>query len=84
MAWIMERTGARGTTYMGIYGDPDGHKRSAGSFSALDYNQHRPNHGDYMAGRTPIQVKKQLRRRIRQSPRANSRLLQLAWTPWRR
>jgi len=33
MAWIMERTGARGTTYMGVYRDPDGHKRSAGSFS---------------------------------------------------
>lgn len=30
-----------------------------------DYNQYRPNHGDYMAGRTPLQVKKQLRRRIR-------------------
>jgi len=30
-----------------------------------DYNHHRPNHGDYMAGRTPVQVKKQLRRRIR-------------------
>jgi hypothetical protein len=27
-----------------------------------DYNEHRPNHGDYMAGRTPVQVKKQLRR----------------------
>jgi transposase InsO family protein len=33
----------------------------------LDYNHHRPNHGDYMAGRTPTQVKKQLRRRIRQT-----------------
>jgi transposase InsO family protein len=32
---------------------------------AVDYNHHRPNHGDYMAGRTPVQVKKQLRRRIR-------------------
>lgn len=32
-----------------------------------DYNHHRPNHGDYMAGRTPVQVKKQLRRRIRQT-----------------
>jgi len=32
-----------------------------------DYNEHRPNHGDYMAGRTPLQVKKQLRRRIRQT-----------------
>lgn len=32
-----------------------------------DYNQHRPNHGDYMAGRTPLQVKKQLRRRVRQT-----------------
>jgi transposase InsO family protein len=31
----------------------------------VDYNHHRPNHGDYMAGRTPVQVKKQLRRRIR-------------------
>lgn len=33
----------------------------------VDYNQHRPNHGDYMAGRTPLQVKKELRRRIRQT-----------------
>jgi transposase InsO family protein len=33
----------------------------------IDYNHHRPNHGDYMAGRTPVQVKKQLRRRIRQT-----------------
>jgi len=33
MAWIMERTEARGTTYMGVYRDPDGHKRSAGSFT---------------------------------------------------
>jgi transposase InsO family protein len=32
-----------------------------------DYNHHRPNHGNYMAGRTPVQVKKQLRRRIRQT-----------------
>lgn len=30
-----------------------------------DYNQHRPNHGDYMAGRTPLEVKKELRRRLR-------------------
>jgi integrase len=33
MAWIIERTGARGNTFMGVYRDPDGHKRSAGSFS---------------------------------------------------
>lgn len=33
----------------------------------LDYNQHRPNHGDYMAGRTPLQVKKTLQKRIRQT-----------------
>jgi transposase InsO family protein len=33
----------------------------------VDYNHHRPNHGDYMAGRTPVQVKKQLRRRLRQT-----------------
>lgn len=33
----------------------------------VDYNQHRPNHGDYMAGRTPLQVKKELRRRLRQT-----------------
>jgi len=30
-----------------------------------DYNHHRPNHGDYMAGRTPVQAKNQLRRRTR-------------------
>jgi transposase InsO family protein len=33
----------------------------------VDYNHHRPNHGDYMAGHTPVQVKKQLRRRLRQT-----------------
>ena len=33
----------------------------------VDYNQHRPNHGDYMAGRTPLQVKKELRCHIRQT-----------------
>lgn len=32
-----------------------------------DYNQHRPNHGDYMAGRTPLEVKRELRRRIRKT-----------------
>ncbi len=32
-----------------------------------DYNDHRPNNGDYMAGRTPTAVKKELRRRIRQT-----------------
>ena len=32
-----------------------------------DYNHHRPNHSDYMAGRTPLQVKKHLQRRIRQT-----------------
>jgi transposase InsO family protein len=32
-----------------------------------DYNQHRPNHGDYMAGRTPLEVKKELHRRIRKT-----------------
>lgn len=32
-----------------------------------DYNQRRPNHGDYMAGRTPLEVKKELRRRIRKT-----------------
>ena len=32
-----------------------------------DYNEHRPNHGAYMAGRTPLQVKKELRRRLRQT-----------------
>jgi transposase InsO family protein len=33
----------------------------------VDYNNERPNHGDYMAGRTPLQVKKHLKRRIRQT-----------------
>jgi transposase InsO family protein len=33
----------------------------------IDYNQHRPNHGDYMAGRTPLEAKKQLRRRTRKT-----------------
>lgn len=33
----------------------------------LDYNHHRPNNGDYMAGRTPLEVKKELKRRIRKT-----------------
>ena len=33
----------------------------------IDYNQHRPNHGHYMAGRTPLEVKKALRRRTRKT-----------------
>ena len=33
----------------------------------VDYNSDRPNHGDYMAGRTPLQVKKELKARIRQT-----------------
>lgn len=33
----------------------------------VDYGQHRPNHGNYMAGRTPLEVKKQLRRRVRKT-----------------
>jgi transposase InsO family protein len=33
----------------------------------VDYNNDRPNHGDYMAGRTPLQVKRELKRRIRQT-----------------
>ena len=34
MVWIVERAGARGTSFMGCYRDPEGHKRSAGSFPA--------------------------------------------------
>ncbi len=34
---------------------------------AADYNNDRPNNGDYMAGRTPLQVKRELKRRIRQT-----------------
>lgn len=30
-----------------------------------DYNNARPNHGDYMRGRTPLQVKRELRKRLR-------------------
>jgi hypothetical protein len=33
MAWVVERHGARGTRYRGGYRDPDGHLRSAGTFS---------------------------------------------------
>jgi transposase InsO family protein len=33
----------------------------------VDYNNERPNNSDYMAGRTPLQVKKQLKARIRQT-----------------
>ncbi len=32
-----------------------------------DYNEHRPNNGNYMRGRTPQQVKKELRHRSRQT-----------------
>ena len=30
-----------------------------------DYNEHRPNHGNYMRGRTPLQVKRALNLRLR-------------------
>jgi transposase InsO family protein len=33
----------------------------------IDYNQHRPNHSDHMAGRTPLEVKKEHRHRIRKT-----------------
>jgi transposase InsO family protein len=33
----------------------------------VDYNNERPNHGDYMAGRTPLQVKKHLKAHLRQT-----------------
>ena len=33
----------------------------------VDYNDRRPNHGDYMAGRTPLQVKREFKRRIRKT-----------------
>ena len=32
-----------------------------------DYNEHRPNHGNYMRGRTPLQAKRELQRRLRQT-----------------
>ena len=32
-----------------------------------DYNEHRPNNGDYMAGRTPRQAKRELTRRLRKT-----------------
>ena len=32
-----------------------------------DYNERRPNHGDYMRGRTPLQVKRELKNRLRQT-----------------
>lgn len=32
-----------------------------------DYNEHRPNNGDYMAGRTPRQVRRELTRRLRKT-----------------
>lgn len=34
MAWVEERTGPRGTRFIGLYRDPDGDKRSAGTFSS--------------------------------------------------
>ena len=34
MAWVEERAGVRGTRYIGLYRDPDGAKRSAGTFSS--------------------------------------------------
>ena len=33
MAYVVERTLVNGTRFMGMYLDPEGHKRSAGSFS---------------------------------------------------
>lgn len=32
-----------------------------------DYNEHRPNNGSYMRGRTPMQVKRELKNRLRQT-----------------
>ena len=34
MAWVEERAGVRGARFIGLYRDPDGHKRSAGTFSS--------------------------------------------------
>lgn len=34
MAWVEERAGVRGTRFIGLYRDPDGAKRSAGTFSS--------------------------------------------------
>jgi integrase len=33
MAWVIERKGAKGTSYMGCYRDPAGKQRTAGSFT---------------------------------------------------
>ena len=32
MAWVVRRDGPRGTTFKGVYRDPDGNQRSAGTF----------------------------------------------------
>ena len=32
MAWVIERKGPKGTSFMGCYRDPDGSQRSAGAF----------------------------------------------------
>jgi hypothetical protein len=32
MAWVVRRDGARGATFKGVYRDPDGVQRSAGTF----------------------------------------------------
>jgi integrase len=34
MAWVKEREGVRGTRFTGLYRDPDGRKRSAGTFAS--------------------------------------------------
>lgn len=34
MAWVRENIGARGTSYWGLYRDPDGKTKSAGSFTS--------------------------------------------------
>lgn len=52
--------------YRGRVEDIDLLDRSLQTWVA-DYNNHRPNNGDYMAGRTPLQVKKQLKYRLRQT-----------------
>ncbi|MFA7324588.1 MAG: hypothetical protein WC005_09535 [Candidatus Nanopelagicales bacterium] len=31
----------------------------------VDYHDHRPNNGDYLRGRTPLQVKRELAKRLR-------------------
>ena len=49
MPWIVERSGPRGTRFVGRYRDPDGRQRSAGRFSTRREAQRAANREEQKA-----------------------------------